>query len=383
MDDKKVILFVSHKHPPSIGGMENHNYHLKIRLEKDYTLIPIIIQPGESSISFFRSVRKRMMHELESKKIDSVYVNDGLLGIIIADLKLKFPNVKFISTIHGLDVTFPVKFYQKKLVPRLRHFDKLICDSRFTNDVVDKFDELKSKSITILCGNDSEIYKLSATERQQFDEKYKYLEEFKILLSIGRPVKRKGFSWFAKNVLPNLASNVRYLVVGPLPKISFSHKLRNFVLPSKTNHYINLGLGFPEDFEELQKIKDGKLILTGKVSYPELNYLIERADLFIVPNVDVKGDAEGFGLVALEGAIRNKVVLAADLQGLQDAISDQNNGFLLPSEDQAKWVEKVNYFLNDPQKTKEMGISAGKYTIENYSWDKMTKEYSDIFRLIV
>ena len=296
---------------------------------------------------------------------------------------MKYPAVKFIATIHGLDVTFPLNFYQKKIVPRLRYFDKLICDSHFTQDVVDKFEELKSKSITILCGNDNDVYQLSDAERKQFDEKFSYLDGKKILLSIGRPVKRKGFSWFANNVLPQLGNDCRYLVVGPLPKKSFDFQLRNILLTNKINHLINLGVGYPEDFAELLKIKDEKLILTGGVSYPELNYLIERANLFIVPNVDVKGDAEGFGLVALEGAIRKKVVLAADLQGLKDAISDQNNGFRLPSVDTQKWVEKVNYFLTNPDITKERGEMASKYTKENYSWDKMTEEYSQIFRLII
>ena len=39
-----------------------------------------------------------------------------------------------------------------------------------------------------------------------------------ILTALGRPVKRKGFSWFIENVLPKLEGNFVLLIIGPFDK---------------------------------------------------------------------------------------------------------------------------------------------------------------------
>jgi glycosyltransferase involved in cell wall biosynthesis len=380
MADKKTILFVSHKHPPSIGGMETHNYHLKLGLEKEFNLIPLIIGPQESRVSFFWNIRKKMITALHENHVDAVYVNDGLLALIVSGLKQKFPVVTFIATIHGLEATFPATIYQQRILPRLKAYDLLIGVSNFTKSILDNIKGLNGKTQCILNGIDHQVYNLTPLEKEEFSEKYAFLKNKKVLLSVGRPVIRKGFSWFAKNVLPSLDSDVKYVVAGPLPKKDRMYTLRNYVLPKSLNHQINLALGYPEDTWTLSKIENPNLILTGGLSYAELNYLIDRADLFIVPNIEVRGDAEGFGLVALEGAIHKKLVISADLQGLKDAIINGRNGVVLPSANKQKWIDACQYYLDHTSETEEFGRKAYEYTTNNYSWDKMVEEYIDLFK---
>lgn len=381
MNSKKTVLFVSHKHPPSIGGMETHNYHLKLGLENTFNLINLIIAPKESRISFFFEIRKRMKVALSQNRVDIVYVNDGLLAIIVGTLKKSYPNVEFIATIHGLEATFPSNIYQNHLLTRLKYFDKLICVSNFTKSVLDKFEELKDRTYCVLNGIDHNTFVIDAEDKKKFGTKYEFIADRKILLSVGRPVKRKGFSWFATQVLPDLGQNPVYIVAGPLPNDKNSYSWRNLLLPRKVNHLINLAFGYAEDAWNLKKIENKNLILTGSVSFAELNYLIDLADLFIVPNIEIKGDAEGFGLVALEGAIRGKMVIAADIQGLKDAISHQNNGIKVPSEDKQKWVEICNDLLSDNSHFTLESENIKTFTVQNYSWDKMVKEYINLFSL--
>ncbi|HMP30527.1 MAG TPA: glycosyltransferase family 4 protein [Saprospiraceae bacterium] len=379
MTGLKTILFVSHKHPPSIGGMETHNFHLKLGLEKSFKVIPLIIKPKESRISFFWNIKSKMEKILHENHVDLVYVNDGLLALVVSGLKVKFPSTLFTATIHGLEATFPVSIYQKNILPRLNHYDLFIAVSNFTKNILDNVDGLSKKTICILNGIDHQVYQLSENEIVEFDKKYADFADKKVLLSVGRPVLRKGFSWFAQHVLPLLPDNVFYVVAGPLPKKSMIDSLRHNLLPKRLNHALNLALGYPEDAANLLTIRDNRLRLTGSVSYAELNYLIERADLFIVPNIEVAGDAEGFGLVALEGAIRAKVVIAAYLQGLKDAIIHSKNGIVILPKDVDEWLVYCKYYIEN----QDMGINFGKdaknYTIQHYSWEKMSSQYVDAF----
>lgn len=41
-------------------------------------------------------------------------------------------------------------------------------------------------------------------------------EDDKIVLAIGRPIRRKGFSWFAENVMPLLGADYKFLHIGDI-----------------------------------------------------------------------------------------------------------------------------------------------------------------------
>lgn len=380
---KLKLLFVSHKHPPSIGGMQTQNYYLKKGLENIFDLTNVIIRPDQSSLNFLISVRSRMNKLLSQQHFDMVYVNDGLLGVITAGLKKRYPHVAFFVTIHGLEATFPMKFYRNHLIKKLMYFDKLICVSHFTKNYLDTLLNTTAKTTCIANGIDHNVPQISEREEAFYDEKYCFLQNKKILISVGRPVKRKGFSWFVKNVLPSLGEEVVYLIAGPFPSKSILKSIMNIILPRRINYLLDLLLGYPTDAKELSSMKNSKLKILDRVPQSELNYLIKKAHLFIVPNIDVDGDSEGFGLVALEGAIREKVVLAADIQGLKDAIVNNENGLLLPSGESDVWIQTCNNLLGNTTELSFLGRKAKEYTIRHYSWDKMVKQHAELFKNFV
>lgn len=380
---KLKLLFVSHKHPPSIGGMQTQNFYLKKGLENVFDLTDVIIKPDQSSINFLITVRGTMNKLLSKQHFDLVYVNDGLLGIITADLKKRYPHVAFFATIHGLEATFPMKFYRNYLIKKLTYFDKLICVSHFTKNHLDTLLNTTAKTTCIANGIDHIVPEISKREEAFYDEKYCFLQNKKILISVGRPVKRKGFSWFVKNVLPSLGEEVVYLIAGPFPSKSVLKSIINIILPRRINHLLDLLLGYPTDAQELKSMKNSKLKILDRVPQGELNYLIKKAHLFIVPNIDVDGDSEGFGLVALEGAIREKVVLASDFQGLKDAIINNENGLLLPAGESDVWIQTCNNLLSNTKDLTLLGRKAKEYTIRHYSWDKMVNQYADLFQNFV
>jgi glycosyltransferase involved in cell wall biosynthesis len=104
------------------------------------------------------------------------------------------------------------------------------------------------------------------------------------------------------------------------------------------------------------------------------------ADLFVMPNVPIANDMEGFGLVALEAASCGTMVVASDLEGIKDAIIDGKNGVLVKPGDANKYIEVINREL----KHHSLNLGAVRdYTLSHYSWDETAAQYATLMQQLV
>src|SRR6056297_1520772 len=102
------ILFITHKYPPVIGGMEKHAFELLRHLEQNHTVHRLIYDNKEGRGKFFLSLPRRVAQRLEAfPNTQLIYFNEGLLAGIGARLKKHF-DIPMVATVHGLDVTFPL-----------------------------------------------------------------------------------------------------------------------------------------------------------------------------------------------------------------------------------------------------------------------------------
>ena len=95
--------------------------------------------------------------------------------------------------------------------------------------------------------------------------------------------------------------------------------------------------------------------LLGRVSREDRELLLRGADLFVQPNIHVYGDMEGFGLVNVEAAVRDLPVLAADIEGIPDAVVDGETGWLVTSQDAPRWRLRLDRLLERPRRAARAG----------------------------
>jgi glycosyltransferase involved in cell wall biosynthesis len=300
----------------------------------------------------------RGLWSLLTNKIQVIYLQDGLLAPLGVVFKL-FTGKPVIITLHGRDITYGNPLYQF-LIPRcLKRLDRIACVSEAIRQACCKRKVKADKTVVIANGISDDFY-LSTDKKKLRNElatKLKQdLGERKILLTVGRFVEKKGIHWFVEEVMPKLADNTFvYVIAGsgllePVIRKSIEeHKLQN------------------------------DIFLLGWANSDMLRLLYNTADIFVMPNIPVEGDMEGFGLVALEAASCGLPVVASNLEGIMEVIRDNENGFLVEPGSPQAFIQNIGSLLTDDEQRRAFGERARQYTLENYGWDRMARRYIEVF----
>ena len=377
------VLFVTHKYPPSIGGMQKHSFEL---IQNWYDLGPIrtiIINNKIPRAFFFLSIIPRVLFVLlTDPKVKYIHANDGLIAMMITPFLMT--RKKLCVTIHGLDIVYSARFYQYWVKKFLSRFDLVVAVSEQTRKqciqrgIAEEKVHFVPNAVDLKkVGKPEPNFMSILSSTLQADLSNRFL-----ILSVGRPVIRKGFSWFVNNVLEKIQQPCAYVIVAPKLRNSFWLNLARKSLPKGLFLMMAKGFGLELDYFELRKIlddprfKDKVFMITDEL----LGQLYIHADLFVMPNIPVQGEYEGFGLVLLEAASAGTMVLASDLDGVPSAVQDGENGILLPPENSEKWAEKVNELLADESLRNQLQEKFSKTVIERkYTWKEMTEAYKKLF----
>jgi phosphatidylinositol alpha-1,6-mannosyltransferase len=93
-----------------------------------------------------------------------------------------------------------------------------------------------------------------------------------------------------------------------------------------------------------------------------------------MPNRDINGDNEGFGMVFIEAAACGKPSLAGEAGGTGSAVLHQQTGLRVDG----KRVEAVTAGLRDcltqPERTREWGQQALQRVQREFSWERVAEK---------
>jgi len=379
------VLTVTHKYPPSIGGMQKQSFELINGLTKKTVVSPLIFDNSYPKFLFlFLVIPRIIIRCLKDPSINIIHANDGLMALVISPIML-FTKRKLAVTIHGLDVVFPFYLYQLWVRKVLSKFDLIITVSNETRNECILRGVPAEKVFFVPNGFDS-VKKISQSKWNS--EELGIPKNKKILLAVGRLIKRKGFSWFALNVMPLTDKNALFVIVGPREKHLKMIRILDKILPYKFFNLICLFIGLSLDEYEIDQAMDkeilkDKVLFLGKLPQDQLDELRSNADIYVMPNIRVKGDYEGFGLVALESVSAGTLCIAADVDGIPSAIQDNFNGIILPAQAAEVWAKQINDLLANPSKLIELTERFNKNLIASATnWDHMCERYIQLFKQI-
>lgn len=353
MNQRKKVLCITRKYPPQVGGMENFCHKVFNGLDEK-KVDKKIIALGKNQINliwFFPYVLFYIM--LNIRKYDVLLIGDSVLCFLGNVAKFFSRKTKRKIIIYGLDLLFDNPVYQLYLKMWFKQSaDEYVCISKATKEAL----EAKGICCTSIITPGIEVppmQQISEETHTKFKKKYAIKDNDLVIITVGRLVKRKGVEWFIKNVMPQLKDYpVHYLVIGD------------------GNEKENIEAA-------IESCKGKNIHLLGRISDEALLECYYAADVFVMPNIQVENDMEGFGIVAVEASAIGLIVLASGIEGISDAVIDERNGYLMESGNAEMYVLKIKEILQDYNYYSNKSHEFRQYTIDNYSWESICKQYTE------
>lgn len=132
-------------------------------------------------------------------------------------------------------------------------------------------------------------------------------------------------------------------------------------------------VGNGDDRERLSGLIDelglrDHVVLQGELRAEELVHAYQQCDLFALPNREVNGDIEGFGLVLLEAQACGKPVLTGDSGGTREAVGAPVTGIVVDCTGPERIADVVIQLLSDRGRLEEMGEAGREWACRNFDW---------------
>jgi len=328
LNHKRVLIF-SREFPPKIGGagtvakqyaemlssyevtvLTDYQKNLEISHEKKFQIIKVKTLPKIWFLFYKKAI--------DFKKFDLIILNDSDSAYIAGKYFRSELLSKSIIFLHGSEPEYI--FENPSLTKKILNFRKYYKRALFgcnkiisvSNYMKEKFlektmlNEIKDKIYTIYTPiNSKYFYKSSELD---IHAKYNIPKNAKILLSVSRIIKNKGY----------------------LDKFNIFKKL---IKENKDLFWLIIGEGkYTKILKELIEKNDltSNIILVGKIPRNELKNYYSNVDLFwLLSNFN-----ESFGLVYIEAQACGCPVIGRNQAGVKEAIDNKRSGFLVNTDEE-------------------------------------------------
>jgi len=107
-------------------------------------------------------------------------------------------------------------------------------------------------------------------------------------------------------------------------------------------------------------------------AWEDISPLLASAEIFILPS-----RWEGLSRALMEAMAAGLPVIATQVDGIKDLITDGVNGLLIPSEDAEALGNSILQLIDDTEMRKRIGAAGQAHVLQNHSVDDMCKKYYD------
>lgn len=340
------MLLVTRNLPPLRGGMERLNQHMALELKQQFKLqvvgprgcgaaLPDSIEVHEIPVrplwrfllqAFLQGARCALRHRPRI-----VLAGSGLTAPI-AVLAARMVSGKSVVYAHGLDLAVNHWLYRAIWLPFLRRCDLCLVNSCHTAQLAVQAG-LDIDRISILHPGVTLPASTGPGAGDEFRRAYGLVDR-KVLLSVGRLTARKGLLEFVCDGFLQVARSHPQAIL--------------LVIGDEAPDALNgAGTGSSEKIMACARERglEKHLRMLGACSDETLSAAYEAADLCIFPLLDIPGDVEGFGMVAIEAAAHGLPTVAFRVGGVTDAIADGRSGWLVPPGDYPMMAERISQVL--------------------------------------
>lgn len=307
----------------------------------------------------------RLWNYFRKEKFDIIHTNTpkpGLLGQLAAKL-VKTPIV--INTIHGFYFQSSSSYLKRKFFIAIEKIAAKFSDLIFH---INK-EDVKTAEEEGICSNKLIKYLGEPVNTDRFDPR-RFSKEFidnkrkelnipagfKIVGIVARLVQEKGYL----DLFEAIRSILRV----------FPETILLAIGPEEPEKKDAINMKVVENYG----IEKNVVFLGERTDVDEIYALM---DVFALPSY-----REGLGISILEASAMEKPVIATDIRGCREAVDNGKTGILVPIKNPEKLAEALVYFLENPEKAREMGKKGREKVMrefdENLIFDKVKECYQKL-----
>lgn len=276
-----------------------------------------------------------------------IHAHDWLVGAAAIILKesLKLP---LLTTIHATETGRNQGIHnemqqfihekERQLVEASDHI--IVCSDYMKQELLDIFKIPVAKLTVIPNGidfcQDNNYYNIHLEK-----------EDKKLIFSIGRTVKEKGFETMieAAAMAKESKLNVFFAIAGKGPMLE---KYRREVQERNINDYI---------------------AFIGYLTDEEKNAWIYKSDINVFPSL-----YEPFGIVALESMVQGKPTIVSNIGGLKGIVTHMKSGLLMIPGNAKSLLEQIIFLITNPKKAQVIGKTGQQMVMSLYGWKHVAIE---------
>jgi teichuronic acid biosynthesis glycosyltransferase TuaC len=242
----------------------------------------------------------------------------------------------------------------RKMAETLKYSSKVICISHNLCRLAKSFGIDEDRIEYVPLGIDVGQHR---PEEQDRIKSARGLEDKIVILYVGQLIERKGVRHLLKALALTetaLLRKCKVVIVGDGPD-------------RKTLEWLTGKLGL-----------EGLVAFTGKVSDEELLDWYAAADIFVLPSL-----SEGRPTVINESMASECAVIASDVSGIPEQVTDGYNGFLVPPADPVALAGKITYLLENENDIAALGRNGRRKIIdERITWEGYADRMVGIYRKV-
>ncbi|GAA4853424.1 glycosyltransferase family 4 protein [Luteimonas vadosa] len=343
--DRPRALLVTRNLPPMRGGMERLVQRIAFSASESFDLAVVgptgcsAHLPPEACVTEVRHrpLRRFLLagviaswRQASRRNVGLVIAGSGLAAPI-AWLAARRSRARWVVYLHGLDIIAPSLVYQRCWLPFIRRADLVLVNSGNTRRLAIE-SGVPPSAIEVLHPG-TQLPGPDPAARGAFREGYD-LGARPVMLSVGRFTPRKGLAEFIRHALP--------LVLSRHPDAIL------LVIGSDAVDAVRPAAG-SEQARILEAAAEAGVSGAVRMLPPcddhALSAAYRAADAYVFPVLDLPGDVEGFGMVAIEAAAHGLPTVAFKVGGVPDAIVEGGTGHLVEPGDYARFAERTSALL--------------------------------------
>jgi len=270
---------------------------------------------------------------------------EGLIAWLVARLA----RIPVVIYAHGEEITtWRQRGKFRAMCFTYHHADKVVANSEFTRDQLLELGVAAERIVIINPGVDIDRFKPDLP-CEDLKADIGLAPRQKLILSVGRLSRRKGFDMVIRSLpeLIKMGMDVQYVLIG---------------IGEDKAYLANLARG--EGVSE-------RVHLLGHVDAEDLPRWYNACDVFAMPNREIDGDTEGFGMVFLEAAACGKASLAGKAGGTGSAVAEGVTGLRVDGQRLDEIVLALKQLLGPAGLV--TGMSGYERALSAFSWESVAE----------